>query len=459
MNKKNKRLFNLIFLFIAISVLFIIALIYYFANDNASQSTSGTIIIGVTLIVLVIFMIIITKFYKKGRKKPGFTHYLPKDGITSNDKNKDNSIGNKKKDLNNRFFELSTLDDKLKEYQKIEEPKTYTLQEICDKFRDFASNDSGGLYYTIKDIRAFIAGLGVSHIAIFQGMSGTGKTSLAGSFGRFISNPSTIIPIQPMWKERSDLLGYFNEFTKKFNETTLLEVLYEANYSNKIYIVVLDEMNIARIEYYFAEFLSLLELPKQEDRHIEVVNDHWADDPKLLKEGKLLLPPNVWFIGTANNDDSTFAISDKVYDRAMILNLNKKGEEFKANTNGPINISSDSLMSLFNKAIEENSISKTNLKKVEEIDEYLINTYHITFGNRILKQLHTYTSIFISCGGTELEAIDDIIAKKVLRKLESKNPNLVKKNVGNTIEEFANVFGNDNMKECQEYLQELENRY
>ena len=361
--------------------------------------------------------------------------------------------------LTGRFFELTAIDNKLKEYQKITEDKTYTLRDICEDFRNFAANDSGGLYYDISEIRHFIAGLGVSHIAIFQGMSGTGKTSLAGSFGRFISNPSTIIPIQPMWKERSDLLGYFNEFTKKFNETTLLEVLYEANYSNKIYIVVLDEMNIARIEYYFAEFLSLLELPKQEDRHIEVVNDHWADDPKLLKEGKLLLPPNVWFIGTANNDDSTFAISDKVYDRAMILNLNKKGEEFKANTNGPINISSDSLMSLFNKAIEENSISKTNLKKVEEIDEYLINTYHITFGNRILKQLHTYTSIFISCGGTELEAIDDIIAKKVLRKLESKNPNLVKKNVGNTIEEFANVFGNDNMKECQEYLQELENRY
>src|SRR5574344_535095 len=361
--------------------------------------------------------------------------------------------------LTGRFFELTAIDNKLKEYQKITEDKTYTLRDICEDFRNFAANDSGGLYYDISEIRHFIAGLGVSHIAIFQGMSGTGKTSLAGSFGRFISNPSTIIPIQPMWKERSDLLGYFNEFTKKFNETTLLEVLYEANYSNKIYIVVLDEMNIARIEYYFAEFLSLLELPKQEDRHIEVVNDHWADDPKLLKEGKLLLPPNVWFIGTANNDDSTFAISDKVYDRAMVLNLNKKGEEFKANTNGPINISSDSLMSLFNKAIEENSISKTNLKKVEEIDEYLIITYHITFGNRILKQLHTYTSIFISCGGTELEAIDDIIAKKVLRKLESKNPNLVKKNVGNTIEEFANVFGNDNMKECKEYLQELENRY
>ena len=363
---------------------------------------------------------------------------------------------NSRTKLTGRFFELTAIDNKLREYQKITEDKTYTLRDICEDFRNFAANDSGGLYYDISEIRHFIAGLGVSHIAIFQGMSGTGKTSLAGSFGRFISNPSTIIPIQPMWKERSDLLGYFNEFTKKFNETTLLEVLYEANYSNKIYIVVLDEMNIARIEYYFAEFLSLLELPKQEDRHIEVVNDHWADDPKLLKDGKLLLPPNVWFIGTANNDDSTFAISDKVYDRAMVLNLNQKGKEFKSDYNEAIHFSSDSFYKLIDEAYKNYKFSQKGQQKVKEIDEYMQTTYHIAFGNRIMKQISNYVSLFVACGGTENEALDDIISKKVLRKLEAKNPNLVRKNIEATIIKFNEIFPDDSTKSCYEYLSRIE---
>ena len=163
---------------------------------------------------------------------------------------------------------------------------------------------------------------------ILQGMSGTGKTSLAYAFGEYINNQAVVVPIQPMWKERTDLIGYYNEFTKKFNETTLFQKLYEANYNDQIYITVLDEMNIARVEYYFAEFLSLLELPDHKKRYLDVISDMWENDPKLLNEGKLLLPRNMWFVGTANNDDSTFAISDKVYDRAMVINLDKKSNPF-----------------------------------------------------------------------------------------------------------------------------------
>ena len=113
-----------------------------------------------------------------------------------------------------------------------EDPKAFvediTLKSFCDEFRIFAA-DKLGLYYDISDIREFVAGLAVSHIVILQGMSGTGKTSLAYAFGEFLENPSTIIPVQPMWKERTDLLGYYNEFTKRFNETLLLEKMYEAN--------------------------------------------------------------------------------------------------------------------------------------------------------------------------------------------------------------------------------------
>ena len=80
---------------------------------------------------------------------------------------------------------------------------------------------------------------------ILQGMSGTGKTSIALAFEDFIGNQTTVIAVQPMWKERSDLVGYFNEFTKKFNETPLLKELYKSNFSDKIFIIVLDVVSRA----------------------------------------------------------------------------------------------------------------------------------------------------------------------------------------------------------------------
>ena len=152
---------------------------------------------------------------------------------------------------------------------------TVTLRGFCEDFRNYAASELG-LYYSMDDIRRFVAGMAVSKILILQGMSGTGKTSLAHAFGEFVDNRSTVIPVQPMWKERTDLIGYYNEFTKRFNETVLLEKMYEANLSQDIYVTVLDEMNIARVEYYFAEFLSLLELPNPEERYLTVVSDVWG---------------------------------------------------------------------------------------------------------------------------------------------------------------------------------------
>ena len=315
-----------------------------------------------------------------------------------------------------RFYMLSKLD---LENEKIEKPEyndKIELKEFCDLFREFACGTLG-LYYDISDIRRFVAGLAVTHITILQGMSGTGKTSLAYAFGEFLNNSTVVVPIQPMWKERTDLIGYYNEFTKKFNETTLLQKLYEANYNDEIYITVLDEMNIARVEYYFAEFLSLLELPNPEKRYLDVVSDEWGNDPKLLRNGQLKLPKNMWFIGTANNDDSTFAISDKVYDRAMVINLDKKAKQFEVPVQDPIKVSASHLDDLYTKAQKEYAISERNQRRIRTLDKYLIETFHITFGNRIMKQIKAYVPVMVACGGTELDALDDILSKKVLRKL------------------------------------------
>ena len=354
-----------------------------------------------------------------------------------------------------RFCMLSEIDEKRETYGHASYDKDITLESFCNDFRDYAASRLK-LYYDIADIRRFISGLALSHIIILQGMSGTGKTSLAHAFGSFIDNTSTIIPVQPMWKERTDLVGYYNEFTKKFNETLLLEKMYEANYSEDMYITVLDEMNIARIEYYFAEFLSLLELPNPDERYLDVVSDKWESDPTQLKDGRIKLPPNMWFIGTANNDDSTFAISDKVYDRAMILNLDTKSERYVAPKTDKRYISCAHFNALVAEAVEEYRISNRNMKRLEQLDKYLIDHFHITFGNRIMKQIKTYIPVFVSCGGEELDALDDILSKKVIRKLETQNPIYLRNEAEGLVDYINELFGNDKMPLCKEYIHRLE---
>ena len=354
-----------------------------------------------------------------------------------------------------RFCMLCEIDRKSTSYGHQSYEKGVTLESFCRNFRNYAASQLK-LYYDIGDIRQFIAGLAVSKLVILQGMSGTGKTSLAHAFGSFTDNGSTVIPVQPMWKERTDLIGYYNEFTKRFNETLLLEKMYEANYSADMYITVLDEMNIARVEYYFAEFLSLLELPDPNERFLEVVSDKWDTDPRQFIDGRILLPRNMWFIGTANNDDSTFAISDKVYDRAMILNLDTKSERFSAPATSKCPISAQQFGELVDNAIKEFGISKRNLARLEVMDQYLIDHFHITFGNRIMKQIKTYIPVYVACGGDELTALDDILAKKVIRKLETQNPIYLRNASENLLSFIDELFGDDKMSLCKEYIIRLQ---
>ena len=354
-----------------------------------------------------------------------------------------------------RFDGLTRIDEEKELYARDDYDNEITLKRLCENFRNFSANKLK-LYYDISDIRRFIAGMAVSHILILQGMSGTGKTSLAYAYGEYLDNTSTVIPVQPMWKERTDLIGYYNEFTKRFNETDLLKKMYEANYSKDIYITVLDEMNIARVEYYFAEFLSLLELPDAEKRNLNVVSDEWSNDPKQLKNGHITLPKNMWFIGTANNDDSTFAISDKVYDRAMIMDLDKKAEPFAAPTVKKLHLTAERFEELAKEAVKEYRVTTRNAKRLEKLDEYMIENFHITFGNRIMKQINTYIPVYVSCGGDELEALDDILAKKVMRKLSMQNPVYIRNSAEKFCQYMDELFGEENMQLCKAFVRRLE---
>ena len=448
---RKKRIFYIILTVLLELVL--AALVLYGISSSALLSSSaigGAVLILMLLIpvLLVALLLAVIAGKKKGTTASAAETHQPASAST---KLSDPAAGT----TDSRFCMLSRIDENSHRIGHRTYDRGVTLDRFCEDFRNFAAYQLK-LYYDIDDIRRFIAGMAVSKILILQGMSGTGKTSLAHAFGEFVENRSTVIPVQPMWKERTDLIGYYNEFTKRFNETLLLEKMYEANYSHDMYVTVLDEMNIARVEYYFAEFLSLLELPNPEERHLTVVSDTWESDPKRLVDGRIKLPVNMWFIGTANNDDSTFAISDKVYDRAMVLDLDKKSERFVAPKTKRTCLSADQFFKLTDAAIREYAVSSRNRKRLQMLDQYLIEHFHITFGNRIMKQINQYIPVYIACGGDELVALDDILAKKVIRKLETQNPIYLRNAAEGLLGYLEELFGPEHMTACKDAIRRLQ---
>ena len=356
----------------------------------------------------------------------------------------------------NRFPKLTLVDQRYADFVEPVFDDEITLAQLVDSYRRFACSQMH-LYYTEEIIRRFVAGMASSKLLILEGISGTGKTSLPYSFSRFLDNPATMISVQPSYRDRTELLGYFNEFSKRFNETEFLRALYEAGYREEPSIIVLDEMNLARIEYYFAEMLSVLEMPSQDEWVLDLVPTAWPGDPKHLFDGKIRVPNSIWFVGTANNDDSTFTITDKVYDRAMPIELNERADAFECDPQGSCRITSQHLEQMFAQAKRDYPISRETEEKLQKLDNYLQTRFKLAFGNRIIKQMHDFIPVYVACGGTELDGMDYIVARKVLKKLESMNITFVRDEIRGLIEYIEKVFGKANMPDSKAYLTRIQN--
>ena len=357
-----------------------------------------------------------------------------------------------------RFPKLTLVDEKYHGYVEPAYDNGISLEKFTEGYRLYAASNLQ-LYYTPEIVRRFVAGMASSKLLILEGISGTGKTSLPYSFSRYMNNPATIVSVQPSFRDRTELLGYFNEFSKRFNETEFLRALYEANYRPDPTLIVLDEMNLARIEYYFAEMLSVLEMPSKDEWVLDLVPTAWQGDPERLQDGKLPVSDTTWFIGTANNDDSTFTITDKVYDRAMPIELNDRADAFECELHPQCFITAEHLQALFEQAKLDHPISEEMLDNLEKLDSYLSTRFKLSFGNRIIKQMYDFVPVYVACGGTELGGMDYIIARKVLKKFESMNVNFVRDEITGLIEYIEKLFGAAGMPDSVDYLRRIQNLY
>lgn len=358
-----------------------------------------------------------------------------------------------------RFKGLVQIDSKYASKQDSEALliQPLDLKQFCVDFRNSLAFEKE-MYYDEQTIRAFIAGLAVSKLIILEGLSGTGKSRLPQDFADFIGDKASLIRVQPSWRDRNELLGYYNEFTKTFRETDFLKVWYESLHQpDNVHIIVLDEMNLARVEYYFADFLSELEKDTIQDRQIELVSDSSSKDPVMMIDGKLHIPENIWFIGTSNKDESTFDLSDKVYDRAISIRFKSKGEKFSGKEVSKRFISSDALNQAFDSAMENQVYSTSLINKVKKMDEYMQEHFAVNFGNRIEKQLEKYIPVYLACGGHEIEAFDGFFERKILRKLEGKIGEGLKRKYDELIHQLKNTFG-DEMQKSFKYIDELKEK-
>lgn len=189
--------------------------------------------------------------------------------------------------------------------------------------------ETRGLLYDKKDLINFHVSLKVSRLVILAGMSGTGKSGLVRLYADAMGLPaaqSVMIPVRPSWMDDSDLLGYLDMKNMIYRpaDTGLAELLIEAEkHPEKMYIVCFDEMNLARAEHYFAQFLSALE--KEDDPVIRLYNPALA--PRIYNSAsypaEIRVGRNILFTGTVNVDESTYHFSDKILDRANVIALHQ----------------------------------------------------------------------------------------------------------------------------------------
>ena len=285
------------------------------------------------------------------------------------------------------------------------------------------------LYYSIRDVRSLLAGLAMSRLHLLQGISGTGKTSLPQAFARAIGAGCEVIEVQAGWRDRQDLLGHFNAFEGKYYESEFLQTLYKAHcpfYADLPFIVLLDEMNLSHPEQYFADLLSALE----QDPHLQRLHLMTAAvpaPPKHLEDGRTLpLPPNVWFVGTANHDETTVDFADKTYDRAHVMELPRHRAKFEYKKLAPrVPVALAAIKDAFKRARLDrvDEAIEANAFLDDQFADFLGQTFRIGWGNRLERQMQHYVPVVLASGGSMSEALDHILATKLLRKIRNRHEN------------------------------------
>ena len=313
-------------------------------------------------------------------------------------------------------------------------PTEKTEESIFEFFRYHSQMNK--LFYNPQDITNFHTAIKTGSLVILSGMSGTGKSALVDAYAKALGIKNVlIIPVRPSWNDDSDLLGYVDliHMVYRPSDTGFINKIVEASREqnkDKLYLICLDEMNLARVEHYFSQFLSILEKPVG-SRELVLYDEQYAG--QLYNSSKypqsILIGDNVKFIGTVNIDESTYHFSDKVLDRANVITLDvldyskpdswKIIKYMKANT--PEWTNED-----FSKLIRKDDVQLEHQVRIRELLWQMHKLLHginanLGVGPRIVKSIESYlrnlpelqTDYALSIG----EGLDYQISQRILTKI------------------------------------------
>jgi len=342
--------------------------------------------------------------------------------------------------------ESAVNDEIVEEMDDTQEPINNEEKEFMNRFIQRTVNN--GLSYNEKDLYNFHTAVKTGNLVVLAGMSGTGKSKLVQEYADALKIPTDnllFVPVRPFWQDDSDVIGYLDTLNNVYRpgDSGLVNFLINAqNEKDSIFIVCFDEMNLARVEHYFSQFLSVLEM-EESKRQLKIYNEEYATriHNNHTYESSISIGKNVFFVGTVNVDESTHHFSDKVLDRANVINLTmtpfdelltlqsrKKTEKKSTSTNAYENltISYAKYESFVNKQAEDMHLTEVELQFFWELHN-LISKYNknIGVGWRIVRQIDKYLKNIPNFGPLlKQEAFDIQVVQRIMTKVRGSEEQL-----------------------------------
>lgn len=277
--------------------------------------------------------------------------------------------------LYSSVFPALNKDENVDKEEIVEPDEELIATDIINKVENYIKNQ--GYNYTYNQLSNLYLSLKTKPFTILAGISGTGKSKIIRLLADAIQADYTLISVRPDWNDATDLIGYKN-LDDKFIKGQLTKTILKAQQNkNKPYLICLDEMNLARVEYYLSDYLSIIESRKKVEQ--DIITDNIVQYQENNETIKLHIPDNIYIIGTVNMDDTTFQFSRKVLDRANTIEFSDVDLDhlfFEINEEiEHLNISNDFLKTTYLKTMdieeEYREYAKEVNKKIIDINEIL----------------------------------------------------------------------------------------
>lgn len=402
LNNKAKTAISITIILWLIVTISLICVVYVIRNKaNYVYSWADLLNIYYTLAFFAVFCIsifliilIVESIAKKIQKeiayKKGFGNKIKKSlGFARSSKNKQ------------VFTKLAIVDHKYEDYQEDFSFQDINLENLCNEFCNYLWKRKK--YYTPVSVQAFMSAMLNSRYIILRGKTNeVNCTDLPIYFARFINANLTKIDVLPTWRDEKDLIGFYNEYTKSYNATQFLKAVYEATYrTNTINMILMDEINNARVEKYFAPMLNQI---NSEKKVIDIQLDvKYNDYPVNAPYGQINCLDNNWFIGVEIRDDSKYRIPEKVYGLAYVVDIRTDNSlaENKVQDASTKDINYLSFIKAKDNAFASIQLEQKDIDFIDKLCAFLNDHFVALNKNAREDKYKNFLKMFYACGGNK----------------------------------------------------------